>query len=128
VIHRGNVYIVTARGDVQCRDLATGQVRYVERVHPCWATPIAAGDRIYLFGKFGTVTVIAAGNHFEVLATNRLWHASAADKADAETADDDPRSPNFTPKVTVYAAAAVNRTLIARTGDTLFAIRDAAGE
>lgn len=123
LIHQGNVYFVTARGDVQCRDLETGAVHYTERAHPCWATPIAAGDRIYLFGKYGDVTVIAAGDAFEVLARNRLWPTPEGDEANAEPAEEDPRSPNYTPKVTVYAAAAVNRTFLARTGNTLFAIR-----
>lgn len=117
LVYRGNVYIVTARGDVQCRDLATGAVRFVERVHPCWATPIASGDRIYLFGKEGRCTVIAAGNEFEILAENHLWEEEEGAKSPKSEGDQKPA------KEVLYAVAPVAQTLVARTGTRLFALR-----
>ncbi len=122
LIHRGNVYFVTARGDVQCRDLATGAVRYVERVHPCWATPVAAGDRIYLFGKEGACTVIEAGNEFKLLAENRLWNEIAGEAPAGE--DGEGEKAYKAPKTVLYAVAAVDHTLLARTGKKLIAIRN----
>ena len=73
VVHQGCVYLLTKVGVLYCRDLETGKQLYVERVHPCWATPIAVGDYLYLFGKDGVTTVIESGSKFREVATNRLW-------------------------------------------------------
>ncbi|MHC4879941.1 MAG: outer membrane protein assembly factor BamB family protein [Planctomycetota bacterium] len=73
--HRGHVYYINKVGVLYCLDAATGEQQYAHRFgHPCWAQPIAAGNRVYLFGKDGVTTVIAAGPEFKLLATNRLWH------------------------------------------------------
>lgn len=74
LVHHGHVYYISKVGVVYCLDAATGQQRYAHRIgHPCWAQPIAAGDRVYFFGKDGVTTVIAAGAEFRVLATSRFW-------------------------------------------------------
>ena len=38
----------------------------------CWASPIGTGDRVYLFGKDVTTTVLSANRTPEKLAVNRL--------------------------------------------------------
>ncbi|HVL13708.1 MAG TPA: PQQ-binding-like beta-propeller repeat protein, partial [Gemmata sp.] len=93
VVHRGHVYLVSKLGVVHCLDLKTGEERYAERLDDePWATPVAAGDRVYVFGKSGVTTVLKAGPEFEKLASNRLWskeeydsRLAAAKKAAAET-------------------------------------------
>lgn len=37
-----------------------------------WASPIGAGDRVYVFGEKTSTTVLAAGGAFRPLATNEL--------------------------------------------------------
>ncbi len=74
VIHQGHVYYVSREGMVYCIDLNSGEVRYNERLDDeQWATPIAAGDRIYFFGRKGITTVLKSGPEYDKLAVNRLW-------------------------------------------------------
>ncbi|GAA4431393.1 hypothetical protein GCM10023155_25120 [Bremerella cremea] len=74
MVHQGLAYWVTASGVLYCFDAETGEQLYVKRAgQPCWATPLGLGDRIYLFGKDGLTTVVAAGREFKVLAKNELF-------------------------------------------------------
>ncbi len=74
VVHEGHAYLVTKAGVVHCLDAATGETRYTHRLaEPCWATPVAAGGRVYYFGKGGVTTVLAAGAKPQRLAVSRLW-------------------------------------------------------
>lgn len=63
-------------GVVTCFDLNTGKVQYSERIGSgndgFTASPVAAGDNIYLTGERGDVFVIPARAQFSVIATNRL--------------------------------------------------------
>ncbi|MBW3541661.1 MAG: PQQ-binding-like beta-propeller repeat protein [Planctomycetes bacterium] len=60
--HRDHVYYLNKVGVLYCLNAATGQQRYVKRIGtPCWAQPIAAGERLYFFGKNGVTKVIGAG-------------------------------------------------------------------
>ena len=73
--HQNFSYWVTKAGIVFCYNSETGEKLYAKRAcGTCWATPVAIGDRIYLFGKDGTTVVIAAGPEFKVLAENQLWN------------------------------------------------------
>lgn len=68
ILHRGLAYWVNRVGVVCCINAETGQTVYQGRSkQSCWATPFAVGDRIYLFGKDGLTTVIAAGETFKIL-------------------------------------------------------------
>ncbi|MFQ3593153.1 MAG: PQQ-binding-like beta-propeller repeat protein [Gemmataceae bacterium] len=81
VVNGEEVYFVTPAGIVHCVDRASGEERYSVRLaEVCWATPIAAGDAVYFFGKSGITTVLKAGPKLEKLATNRLWTAEDAAK------------------------------------------------
>ncbi|MFG0264742.1 MAG: PQQ-binding-like beta-propeller repeat protein [Rhodopirellula sp. JB055] len=74
IAHQGLAYWITNAGALYCFDLESGELVYRKRAgEQCWVTPVAVGDRIYLFGKGGETTVIAAGPKFKVLAENELW-------------------------------------------------------
>src|SRR5690606_21411001 len=86
--HDGDASFLNASGVVYCLHLETGAERYARRTaSSVWATPFAVHDRIYLFGKNGTTTVIASGPKFQVLATNALWATSAAERPSSGAAD-----------------------------------------
>lgn len=152
MVYQGLAYWVNKVGVVYCFDAETGKQVYVKRLgQPCWATPLGLGDRIYFPGKDGLTTVIAAGREFRVLAENELIDgAIAAGEADlkrraqadhkqgsAQQSGRDsgskpesksagrPRTRNgltFADPVQ-YGYAAVNGTLVMRTGSRLYCIR-----
>lgn len=73
IVHQGLAYWVNNVGVLYCFDVETGEPVYTKRSGQlCWATPLALGDHIYLFGKDGLTTVIAAGREFKVIAKNEL--------------------------------------------------------
>ena len=129
VVHGGCAYFVNRAGVVVCLDAATGEPHYEERAaQSVWATPLCVGDRVYLFGKDGTTTVIAAGPRWQVLAENVLWDPDsvAVDPAAAarEATEERRRGAAMFGGRTQYGIAAVNGTLLVRTGDVLYSLRD----
>jgi outer membrane protein assembly factor BamB len=131
VVHGAQAYWVNRAGVVSCLDAATGDVHYEQRsAQSVWATPLCVGDRIYLFGKEGTTTVVAAGPEWKVLAENALWEPAsvAVDPAAAarESTEERRRGAAMFGGRTQYGVAAVNGTLLVRTGDVLYCLRDAA--
>lgn len=74
LIYRGLGYFVSSAGVVSCNEMKEGKQLWEERITAStWATPLAAGDRIYFFGKDGGTTVFQAGETTpKVLATNKL--------------------------------------------------------
>ncbi len=117
VYYEGYAYWVNRAGVVFCFDGKTGAKQYSERLAESnWATPLAVGDRIYFFGRNGDTSVIKSGPEFKKLATNRLW------KTEVEQADQGQRRGNFGGQ-TQYGVAAVNGSLVVRTGDVLYCIR-----
>lgn len=77
--HQGQAYWVNRVGVIYCFDLKTGENVYTERTkQTAWATPVGLGDRLYVFGKDGVTTVLAAGPEFKVLAENALWDPKSA--------------------------------------------------
>jgi len=128
IVHQGYAYWVNRVGVVYCLDLGTGETVYSERVKQgCWATPVGIGDRIYLFGKDGLTTVIAAGKEFKVLQENTLW------SAENPPVNNNPPEDTTTPerqqaggmfgRPTLYGVALVNGSIVFRTGSQLFCIR-----
>jgi outer membrane protein assembly factor BamB len=72
------VYMVRNGGILVCRDLETGKLLYENRIESpggYFASPVAANGSVYVCSDRGTVTVIKAGNAFEVLARNDLQEA-----------------------------------------------------
>ena len=125
IVHAGYAYWVNRQGVVYCFDAATGEEAYTQRTpQSIWATPFGIGDRVYLFGKEGTTTVLAAGPEFKILAENQLWNpdAPAADPATDET---DPRRRAAAAMFggpTQYGVAAVPGHLLIRTGEVLYCV------
>ncbi|MBX7106175.1 MAG: PQQ-like beta-propeller repeat protein [Gemmataceae bacterium] len=67
------LYLGADDGFLTCLDVATGREVWSQRVGGSfWASPVAAGGRIYFFDQDGQMPVIAAGDEFKLLARNRL--------------------------------------------------------
>ncbi|MEC7696539.1 MAG: PQQ-binding-like beta-propeller repeat protein [Planctomycetota bacterium] len=114
--HEGLAYFVNRQGVIYCIRLADGEEQFAERTaDSVWATPFAAGERLYFFGKKGTTTVIKAGNVFEQLAVNEL----ATDAEEGESATEAPARGGRV----LYAAAVDDGAIFLRTGNRLFCIR-----
>ena len=61
LIHRGSVYVVNKVGALSCLNLETGNLLWTTRIgSSTWASPIAAADMLYFFGKDGDTTVMQA--------------------------------------------------------------------
>jgi outer membrane protein assembly factor BamB len=73
LVHQGQVYFINKVGVAFCLDLKTGEERWRERLGgEVWASPLAAGDRIYFFGVDGKTHVLRAGAKYERIAVNSL--------------------------------------------------------
>jgi outer membrane protein assembly factor BamB len=102
LIHQGHVYFVNKVGVAFCLDLQTGEERWRMRLGgEVWASPLAAGDRIYFFGVDGKTFVMRAGAKPEQLAMNEL---SGVER--------------------VYGVAAVDRALLLRSGRKLIKLAE----
>lgn len=96
-------YFVNRSGVAFCVELSTGKLVKKHRLPgSCWASPIAAGDRIYFFTKKGATTVLSADGQLTELATNELG-------ADGTT----------------YGVAVADGAFLVRTGSQLLKIKDA---
>lgn len=130
IVHHGFAYWVNRVGALYCLDAATGQLAYTERVKQgCWATPVGLGNRVYIFGKDGLTTVLAAGDEFRVVAENLLWSADRPPTNHVPSPEDETeerrRSAAIFSRPTVYGVALVDGSIVLRTGSQLFCIRDA---
>lgn len=73
-VHEGLAYWVNKAGVVFCYNAETGEKHYSKRIgQGCWATPVAIGDRLYVFGKDGLTTVLATGPEYKLISENQLW-------------------------------------------------------
>ncbi|MGE3806657.1 MAG: PQQ-binding-like beta-propeller repeat protein [Gemmataceae bacterium] len=73
LIHADKVYTITSVGLLCCADVATGEIAWRERVPGRYsASPVLAGDRLYLVNEDGVTTVVQLGIEPRVLATNKL--------------------------------------------------------
>lgn len=76
VLHEGLYYTVTDGGLLSCFDAATGEAHYLEQRLPRGSTlkasPIAAGESLYLATEAGEVHLLPLGPEFAVAATNTL--------------------------------------------------------
>ena len=73
--YRGRVYMVTAGGVVTCVESKTGKVIYRGRVNApgaYFASPVAAGGKVFVASAEGVVTVLGGGEMLEILANNDL--------------------------------------------------------
>lgn len=89
LVHQGLVYFVSKAGIAYCLELSTGQEVWRQRLGTgeSWASPLAVGDRIYLFNNEGKTFVLRAGRVFQQLAVNtiseleRIYGVAAVDNA-----------------------------------------------
>ncbi len=113
----GRAYFVNRVGAVFCHDLETGKEIFTSRSPSgsIWATPIEAGENIFLFGKDGRVAVIKKSNQFDLVTKTELWKPTprAAGGNGAPAAG----------KV-LYAAALVDGQLLIRNGSELFSFQE----
>jgi outer membrane protein assembly factor BamB len=69
----GLLFMVDDGGIVSCLEAKTGAEIWRERVQGNYsASPLLAGDRLYIFSEQGKGSVLQAGREFKVLATNTL--------------------------------------------------------
>lgn len=77
VVHDGHLYWMNdVRGIAYCAELATGKIRYEERMPGreagFYASAVLAEGKIYYLSRDGRMFVVAARPQFELLATNAL--------------------------------------------------------
>jgi hypothetical protein len=88
LVYRGRVYLVKDGGFLTCLDAATGRPYYeAERLGDggdYYATPIAVGEYILVCAQRGTVFLVRAGDHFQIIASNALGEAIYATPAVVE--------------------------------------------
>jgi outer membrane protein assembly factor BamB len=75
LVYKDRVYTISNGGIASAYDASTGKVLFRGRVGAgglYYASPIAAGDRIYFASGDGVVSVIAAGDKLEVLSKSDL--------------------------------------------------------
>jgi len=77
------VYICRDRGVLLCLDAITGKQYYKRPVHrkTYFASPVYGDGKIYLTAFDGTVTVVAPGKQFKILAKNTIDEPTAASPA-----------------------------------------------
>jgi len=73
----GRIYLLTGNNPtISCLDAANGEPSFegekLEGLSGVYASPVAAGDRVYVLGRNGVCTVLKEGTKLEVLATNKL--------------------------------------------------------
>ena len=80
LLHNGMLYVLTDSGMFSNFDARTGEPHYrqvrLPKPYNFKASPVAAGDRLYLSSEEGEVIVVGLGPTFEVLATNVLTDQS----------------------------------------------------
>lgn len=113
--HAGHVYFVNRSGVLFCLDVESGEEKYVQRLgNSLWATPVARGDRLYFFGKEGTLVTASKGPSFRMLAETELLSARQ------RTGHDDPTSAS---EATLYGVAVVGNRFLIRFGRTLHCLQ-----
>ena len=76
------MYMVGNEGHAACLEARTGALVWSARIGGNFmASPICAGERIYLTSMQGETTILKAGRDFEVLARNRLESGCLASPA-----------------------------------------------
>jgi len=130
----GNAYWVNPTGVVYCLNLDTGEEQFTERLPcgACWATPLAAGNRIYFFGRRGEATILRNSPDFQVISTGHRTRApddrpQSADRKPSEAKAAAGKSPDAARRraaamnsgVTLYAVIRVGPRLIFRYGDRI---------
>jgi outer membrane protein assembly factor BamB len=81
----GLVYACFDNGVLTCFDAETGAIRYGERLgsgnEGFTSSPVSDGHHLYFSSEGGTVYVVAAGEKFSIVATNKLGETCMATPA-----------------------------------------------
>jgi outer membrane protein assembly factor BamB len=77
LLYDGRIYVCRVNQEViSCYDAQTGKPHFVKQtldeIKGIYASPTAAGGRIYFVGRNGVSTVLKPSDQYEVLATNTL--------------------------------------------------------
>lgn len=108
IAHAGYAYWTDRHAQLSCFAMRDGEEVFSEELdEPCEIAPLAVGGRIYLFGKYGTTTVIEPGPKFVVLTKNMI-------EVRPETEER---------QVVLQAVAAVDNNLVIRTEREIVCIR-----
>jgi len=85
LLYRGRVYLVKNGGMLTCLDAVTGAFHYREErlnvLGDNYASPVAAGGRIFVASRTGTVAVVQDGESLQVLARNPIGESIIATPA-----------------------------------------------
>jgi outer membrane protein assembly factor BamB len=85
IVHAGRAYLVHDSGILAVLNAKTGEQLYKVRVggggHTFSASPVAAGDHIYLLTEAGLTFVLAIGDEYKEIARNDLDEMSLASPA-----------------------------------------------
>jgi outer membrane protein assembly factor BamB len=87
LFYRDRLYSVRTNGVLGVYAAETGEVVYQKRIASgaqFWASPVAAGGKVYFTSADGDVVVIKAGDELEVLAENDLGEVTKATPAISE--------------------------------------------
>ncbi|MEM7476180.1 MAG: PQQ-binding-like beta-propeller repeat protein [Planctomycetota bacterium] len=86
LLHEGHFYWLSDRGIAFCTSAKDGKLVYQERVpglsgggRPVYASPVLAGDKIYVVSRYDGTFVLPAKPEFEILSQNKF----AGDNSDA---------------------------------------------
>jgi outer membrane protein assembly factor BamB len=82
--YQGRLYLVKDGGMMSCLDASTGKLVYRKRLGATgiyYASPVAAGNHIYVSSRDGVVAVVEAGDKGEALARNDLGEPIVASPA-----------------------------------------------
>ena len=67
------IYMISDKGVASCIEAQTGKIVWKKKIGGTYlASPVYAGDRIYLFNRKAETIVIKPGREFKLLATNKL--------------------------------------------------------
>jgi len=81
------LFMVDDGGVASCLDAKSGELVWKGRLGgDYWASPLAAGGKVYFFSKQGDVSVISASREFELLAKNNFASGFTASAAVAGSA------------------------------------------
>jgi len=116
IAHSGAAYFVNKTGVLFGLDLKTGEEKFNKRLGgSVWATPIAVGERVLIFGKDGKVSLVTPTGDSAKITT---WEGLPADPEPEEKKEED----RFGGSV-VYSAVLGQDLLLLRRGDQLYAIK-----
>ncbi len=77
IVHDGILYALKgSSGLLSALDFESGEPLYTSKrldaVGDVWATPVIAGEHIYILGRDGTVEVVTTGTEMETVSVNKL--------------------------------------------------------